>query len=434
MIGFVIAIYIALAAYVGISAFMRSTPDAGINRLWLWVCLWSVPIGLGAAALIVEASMGHGKATTNSTSLLHAWALQSRWIVLMMAIAPLAVLSMFIVARTLVHQPLVGADPASWFRRVGFEVSYGVPLVLVALTFIGFAIRDRSSALAFAAGPLFNVVATMIVLVRIARGGGALDAIAWITVGQVNAIVSSIVALIWQASIVGHRKKVRTPLSMRSAEADAARPVSLKPSNLLAALSARWPLLLVSQVLVTAILVAAFLAPAAIRLATVWSPPSALLNWVSAAGGPAGWLALALSVAAAAWLLWGQRIGQALVAIFAAVLASIIALTVLRQSGDHEQAFHALMAGSCLAAWLLPFGTWAVNRLLFHTTPSDPANSSWAEWPARTFGVITVGLALWEYSAVASWWVVLAIAAIGRGTWSSPGAKDAAGRCGSLLC
>ena len=132
LIGFVVLIYIALAAYVGVSAFMRSTPDAGINRLWLWVCLWSVPIGFGAAALIVEASLKHGKATTNSTSLLHAWALQSRWIVLMMAIAPLAVLSMFIVARTLVHQPLVGADPASWFRRVGFEVSYGVPLVLVA--------------------------------------------------------------------------------------------------------------------------------------------------------------------------------------------------------------------------------------------------------------------------------------------------------------
>ena len=175
-----------------------------------------------------------------------------------------------------------------------------------------------------------------------------------------------------------------------------------------------WPLLLVSQVLVAAILVAAFLAPATVRLATVWSPPSALLNWVSAAGGSAGWLALGLSVAAAAWLLWGQRIGQTLVAIFAAALASIIALTVLRQSDDHEQAFHALMAGSCLAAWLLPLGTWAVNRLLFHTS-LELANSSWAEWPARTFGVITVGLALWEYSAVASWWVVLAIAAIGAG-------------------
>ena len=111
LIGFVVLIYIALAAYVGVSAFMRSTPDAGINRLWLWVCLWSVPIGLGAAALIVEASMGRRNAATNSTSLLHAWALQSRWIVLMMAIAPLAVLSMFIVAAHACSSAARGSRP-----------------------------------------------------------------------------------------------------------------------------------------------------------------------------------------------------------------------------------------------------------------------------------------------------------------------------------
>jgi hypothetical protein len=364
-------------------------------------------------ALIVEAEVERSRTSRQSASMLRVWALQSRWVVLMMAIAPMAVLMMFIVARTLVHQPLVGADPASWFRRIGFECSYGVPLVLVALTFIGYAIRDRSSALAFAAGPLFNVVATMVVLVRIVRGGGALDAVAWITVAQVNAIVSGVVALIWEASISWHRKKLQPIAGDVTGESGGAGTIGFNSPNLLVSLSERWPLLLVSQVVVAAILVGTFLTPATVRLATVWSSASTSLAWVSVAGEPTGWLALGLLAAAAVWLLWGQRVGQSLVTMFAATLASIVALTVLRQSGVHEQAFHTLMAGSCLAAWLLPVGTWAVNRLLSSNTSLQLTTYSWAAWPARTFGIVTVWLTLWEYSATASWWVVLAIAAIG---------------------
>jgi hypothetical protein len=345
--------------------------------------------------------------------MLSVWALQSRWVAVMMAIAPLAVLVMFIVARTLVHQPIVGPDPASWFRRVGFEISYGVPLVLVALTFVGYAIRDGSSALAFAAGPLFNVAATMIVLVRIAHRGEALDAVAWITVAQVNAIVSSIVALIWQASVVWHRKKLQTVAGGAIGERGGARTTGSEPPHLLVSLSARWPLLLVSQVALGAILVSTFTVPAAVRLATMWSPPAVTLVWVSVAGGAIGWLALGLSTAAVIWLVWGQRVGQALVAMLVAAFVSIVALTVLRQSGDHQEAFHTLMAGSCLAAWLLPVATVVVNRLMCRTDSTELANYSWAAWPARTFGIVTVWLVLWEYSAAASWWVVLAIAAIG---------------------
>jgi hypothetical protein len=409
LIAFVVLIYIALAAYVGLSALNRAAPDPRISKLWLWISLWSVPIGLGAVALIVESARDRSTSSQKSASMLRAWALESRWVVLIMALAPMAVLLMFIVARTLIRQPLVGADPASWFRRIGFEISYGVPLVLVALTFIGYAIRDRSSVLAFAAGPLFNVVATMVVLVRVARSGGALDAFAWITVAQVNAIVSGIVALMWQASVAWHQNK-RQPVTVDSVgEGDGPETGDLNSPNLLLSLSDRWPLLLVSQVVVAAALVVTFLAPATVRLATAWSPPGTISAWVSAAGGPAGWLALALSAAGVIWLLWGQRIGQPIVAMFAAALASIVALTVLRLSGVHAYAFHALLIGSCLVAWLLPLCTWVVNR----RGPLPLASYSWAAWPVRIFGIVTVWLALWEYSAVASWWVVLSIGAIG---------------------
>ena len=107
----------------------------------------------------------------------------------------------FSVARALDQHPIVGPEPGSWFRRIGWDVSYGVPLAAIALTLVGYAIRDRSSQFAFAAGLLFNVVATIVVLMRLARGGGTLDAVAWITVAQVNAIVAGGVALAWLAAM-----------------------------------------------------------------------------------------------------------------------------------------------------------------------------------------------------------------------------------------
>ena len=75
----------------------------------------------------------------------------------------------FAVAAALDQHPIVGPDPASWFRRIGWDVTYGVPLAMIALGLVGHAIRDRSSGLAFSAGLLANVVATIVVLMRLAR-------------------------------------------------------------------------------------------------------------------------------------------------------------------------------------------------------------------------------------------------------------------------
>ena len=187
LVGFNVWVYAAMGAYVAQSALMRSTMDANVQHMWLWIAAWSLPIGLASLAFVFAAEFEPKKAERLASRSASAWVLESRYVMMLLAIAPAAVMLTFMVAKTLDGQPLVGPDPASWFRQIGFELSYGVPLVVVALTFIGYAILDRSSPFAFAAGLLFNVVATIVLLLRLARGSGALDAVAWINVAQVNA-------------------------------------------------------------------------------------------------------------------------------------------------------------------------------------------------------------------------------------------------------
>ena len=87
-----------------------------------------------------------------------------RDVLLLLAAAPAVILVAFAVAQALDKHPIVGPEPGTWFHRIGLDVSYGVPLALIALAFIGHAVCDRSSRFAFAAGLLFNTVASIAVL------------------------------------------------------------------------------------------------------------------------------------------------------------------------------------------------------------------------------------------------------------------------------
>jgi len=389
LVGFNVWVYAAMGAYVAQSALMRSTMDANVQNLWPWVVAWALPLGLAALAFVVAAEFERRTTERLASRSAGAWVLQLRYVMMLLAIAPAAVLLTFVVAKALDGQPLVGPDPASWFRQIGFELSYGAPLVVVALTFIGYAILDRSSPFAFAAGLLFNVVATIVVLLRLARGNSALDAVAWINVAQVNAAVAAVVGLVWMAAIEWQRR------------AHSSRETRL-----------RGPLLLITQVALAAALCGTFLVPATLRLAIEWSPLGTVPSWVAAAGSPLGWCGIGLATAAAVWLNGRRAVGQLSVAIVAAALVSMIALTVLRQGGGDWPAYHILLAGSCIAAWLLPTATGGANRMIAGSAEPDPANA-WSAWPVRACDIAAVWLAIWEYSTAASWWVVGGLLAIG---------------------
>ncbi len=396
MVALVLLVYVAMGAYVCQAVLLQSNVGADIRQLWPWLCVWALLAGVVGFAVPHTAGPRRDDVDGLLTGQPSAWALHARHVAWLLAVAPLAILLTFAVAKGLDARPLVGPDPGTWFRRIGWDVSYGVPLVVIALVFIGYAVRDRSGGFAFAAGLLFNVVATIVVLLRLARGAGALDAVAWVTVAQVNAIVAGIGAIVWLAAVAGYWRM-----------AGGAKPQ--------AAGEVVWPRLLVTQVALAAALCGVFLIPAIVDLGWTATPA----NWVVAADGVAGWLAVALAAAAAVWLHGRQGLVQEAVAMFAAALAALAALTAAHWDTGNWLAFDALTIGFCAGAWLVPLATRA-----FHQPADDPqiaaAPIRWSAPAVRMLAVVAVLLALRGLGGrgFTPWWSYAALVAISaRNLW-----------------
>lgn len=394
LVAFNLLVYVVMGVYVAQAALWQEVnSSAGASRgAWLFCVSWAIVGGIVAALLFLAnaGKLQRENAAKHPFVNVEAWAGQVRWVALLAAIAPLGIVLMFTVAKVLDALPLVGPDPASWFRRIGFEWNYGVPLALIAVTFVGFAVRDRSAGYGFAAGLLFNLVATIVVLLRLARGGGVLDATAWIVVAQVNTLVAGIVAAVWMA---GDQWQV-----LRS------RVAPVRPREL--------PLLLIVQVALAGALCASYMAPTTVRLAIAGLVP----GWVAEGGTAAGWCGLVLAIATAGWLRRERGVSQWYVAAAAAGLIGAVGVTILGRGWSYPP--HALLAGCCVAAWITPTITWFVNELLLRKASGFDASAivgfdyGWAAPPVRLFDMAAAALAVWELWTVASWWIVAALVAI----------------------
>lgn len=411
-VAFIVLVYVVMAVYVGSAALLRPDVPIAVQSVWPWVMGWAL---LAAAAalfvpnMVVETRRVDGDEHDPDDS--NAWAWHARNVMLILAAAPVAVLFTFSVAQILDRYPIVGPEPGAWFRRIGYDVSYGVPLAAIALAFIGHAVRDRSSGFAFAAGALLNVVATMVVLVRLAVGGGTLDASSWILVGQVNAIVAGLVALLWQVAVAWGRRDTQRPEQATPADA------SLSTARQQAERGRRWPGLLITQVVMAAALCAAFLLPSVVDLLFTF-PPSA---WAVAADGWLGWLAVLLA-SIAGFITHGRRtVSQNAVALLLAAVAALVALTAARNDTGNWLAYHTLLAGFCIAAWILPLATLASNRLIATgQSGADAHRLQWSGVAARCFGVAAVLLALRAYwsDPASPWWTIGGLGAIAaRNLW-----------------
>jgi hypothetical protein len=399
LVGIVLFTYVAMGAYVAQAAIARAGIANSVIGLWPYVGLWAVLLALVALVIrrAVEAQPNKLRGDAAGAGF---WRFGASDAVLIVAFAPLVTLVTFALARALDQFPIAGPLPASWFRRIGWDVSYGMPLAIIALVLIGYAIRDRSSRFAFAAGLLLNVVATIVVLMRFARGSGMLDVVAWITVAQANAIVAGVVALVWLAAIAWVRRN----------------KAELSPNPFLERSGTyQWPLLLVTQAVLTGALCAMFLLPAVVR---VIARPQAL-GWASLADGPWGWSGVALAIAATMGLARGRRMGQMGVGICAAALVALAALTAARWDTGNWLAYHTLLAGAGATAWFLPIVARGIENLA-KAGRESAWPILWSMPAARLFGLAAVLLAARAYAVdpASPWWTLAAFLAIAaRAIW-----------------
>jgi len=371
-----VLVYVAMGCYVASRALWLAGPSRAIEELIPWVFGWAVVAGIFALALpaVLQRKID---TPLPSTGLRNA--------VLLAAVAPLATVGAFAVAAALDQHPIVGPDPASWFRRIGWDVTYGVPLALVALGLVGHAVRDRSSGFAFSAGLLANIVATIVVVMRVARGAG-LDSAAWITVAQVNAIVAGMVALAWLVAVKWSR--------------------------------AREPVLLFTQIALSAVICGMFLVPAAVRLIM---EPDGGDAWVTQAGDWLGWISFSLAIVAAAWLGWTGRARQVAVAYFAALLVAIIALASLWWDTGNWLAFHVLLVGLVAGAWCVPLVTATFNRLS-GSAAEAALSPRWSSASVRLVGITAILMTVraLDGDPQRPWWTIAALAALAlRNLWTA---------------
>ena len=98
---------------------------------------------------------------------------------------------------------MVGPEPESLLGRLGNAGSYVPPVLLLAGTLLGYAIRERSSGFAFAAALVLNIAATMGYLMAGVGGRLSFDAELWVHLAQLNAAVATACAIAWLGVLAG---------------------------------------------------------------------------------------------------------------------------------------------------------------------------------------------------------------------------------------
>ncbi len=201
------------------------------------------------------------------------WPRHRQPLLLLLVAAPLVAVSLFVVTMALRGNPIAGPDPGSAFARMGMAASYAVPILLIAMSLVGHALRERSAAFAFTAGLLFNTAATAGYLLTLK--GAQLDAALWVRLAQLNALVSAVYALAWLGALV----------------VDKRRGLSMMPA------------LLITQVMLPMALTALILVPSGV---TLWWHPSPTMAH-DAAGHWLGWLSFLATLVAGVWFVRQQR-------------------------------------------------------------------------------------------------------------------------------
>ncbi len=186
---------LAMMVFTGVASLARS-PHVG-SLANNWIVLWLV-CGVALLVSMILGTFARRTAAADREGRALWWPVSAA-IALVLAVAPALAVLLYEVGIALAQSPIVGPDPASIFARVGLAVSYGVPLILLALALVGYGLRERSAAFALAGGLVLNLAATAGYLLAPRAGGVVFDAALWIRLAQLNAVVAAVYGSAWIA-------------------------------------------------------------------------------------------------------------------------------------------------------------------------------------------------------------------------------------------
>ena len=194
---------LGMALYVGVAAVGLSPPApaenmglAGLGGLFFASCV----LAATAYALIANQSLGRFSKAEPGLRV-------ASLTLVVLGAAPLLAMTLFVLGRALSQHPIIGPDPDSFFARIGLAVSYSIPVMVIAATFVGHAIVLRSDRVGLAAGLVWNVAATAAYILA-NRGASQFAPERWLRLAQLNAAVAAVFGLAWVAYFASRRRRL----------------------------------------------------------------------------------------------------------------------------------------------------------------------------------------------------------------------------------
>ncbi len=313
---------------------------------------------------------------------------RTRNLLFALTIVPLIVLTIFPALRAImgsgVQTPISGV-----FAFLGNDFSYGVPLVLVALVLIGYALRERLPEFAFYAGAFLNATMTLAYLLAVIAANTAIYSVDMVRLLQLNAITSAVYVLPW-LGMRGRWQSELTDADQRFAD-----------------------FLLKFQLLIAVGLNGVLLACALITVV-----PGDVGTGTLAIASPLGWLSLLVALVAAGWLSFSRIIRLSPYALGGLLLSISCLIAVRMSSMGGDAGLHALTIGLLITASLL----FAAAELTSENSKSTPFpiklaphvfefNSKWQRrsWTLATIaGVFAVlpSFRSLSYPEAIVWWAI----------------------------
>jgi hypothetical protein len=290
--------------------------------------------------------------------------------------------------------PLVGPDPGSIFHRLGPAVSYATPIALVALTLVGYAMRERSSRFGLAGGLAFNLAASVAYLLETSTRGLALDASAWLRIAQLNAAVAAVYTLAWVGLAAWDRRRRGSTVPM-ALDFPLSTQAMLAPAVTALALGWAWLHLVRFPKGFPQLTM-----PVAPELADAW-------GWLSFAAVCASILAVAVAA--------GRRLGMLAASGFLVALAIFAAGVAARWDTGDWLAFNTLFVGhGAIAASLLAVAWYAARTSRDVARDRNDATPATARTGAMWIVLQAAGIVFLSFRELSTneWWSVGGLALV----------------------